>query len=141
MPIKQCNKRCSGCAFTAGTPANKEPWNFIKAELARLAPFPFYCHDTIDWRTETGKFPSKAAFREKGMGLCTGWMEGVKKLAAVGYFKDNPIATKYYAMAAVEQLDIYRFDDDPETRAEALTIMQGVLERLWEKEKRFVESV
>lgn len=139
MPIKTCNKRCSGCAFTRGSEANREPDNSITAQLAVMGPFPFYCHEGIDYSTlKPGKM-ERTEFHRREMKLCTGWLEGVKELAATGYYKENAMVTKVYAMLADENLAIFVQSEDPEDKKEALGTLRRLLKRLDQKRRRFLK--
>jgi hypothetical protein len=141
MPIKSCNKRCSGCALTRGAVANLEPDNYITANLAVMGPFPFYCHAHIDYSTlKPGKM-SREEFREREMVLCTGWLEEVKKLAATGYYSENAMVTKVFAKLADENLAIFLQSDDPDDKKEASEILYRLLKELSDKRKRFQTGV
>lgn len=137
MPVRERDQRCSGCAFTKGSEANSEPRNFIVATLAMLGPFPFYCHEDIDWRNETGGRKTRAEFVEKEYQLCAGWREKVRELAGTGYYKDHPMITKVYAQVALENLEIFLSTDDPEDKAEAQMLLTRTLEQLVKKEQSF----
>jgi hypothetical protein len=59
--------RCKTCAFTAGTPANKDEITRLKAELCVIAYQPFFCHsNAVEDKIPEGK--------ER---LCAGWAESV----------------------------------------------------------------
>ena len=137
MPIKTCNKRCSGCALTPGAEANLEPDNRITAKLAVMGPFPFYCHSNIDYDTlKPGKM-SRQEFRERRMTLCSGWLEEVKELAKTGYYDEAAMITKAYATIAHEDLATFLQSDDPDDKAEAGERLKTLLQRLCDKRKRF----
>lgn len=139
MPLKSCNKRCDGCALTPGAEANLEPDNHLTAMLAVMGPFPFYCHAFIDYKNLKSKTRSKKAFRENkdNFVLCTGWLEEVQKLAATGYYKENPVFTKSLAVLAKENLDIFCASDDPDDKEDARKLVERFLLKLAEKRQRF----
>lgn len=140
MPIKACNERCSGCALTKGAEANLEPDNYLKANLAVMGPFPFYCHATIDYSTLKPGLMSRQEFRERGMMLCTGWLEEVRKLAATGYYDDNPMITKALAKLADENLSIFIASGNREDKREAMDVLHRVLGKLVDKRRRFEDG-
>lgn len=139
MPIKTCNQRCSGCALTTGAEANLEPDNYIVARLAVMGPFPFYCHAHVDYDTLPAGRMSRNEFRERGMVLCTGWLEEVRKLAETGYYKDSPVATKLFADIARRNLSLFTNSDDPDEKEQALDTLFQLLKRLNEKRLKFEE--
>ena len=137
MPVKKCNKRCDGCALTPGATANLEPDNRITAKLAVMGPFPFYCHENIDYDTlKPGKM-SRQEFHERGMVLCSGWLEEVKELAKTGYYTERGMMTKAMAELADENLSIFLHSEDPEEKSEAQERLERFLKQLCDKRRRF----
>lgn len=137
MPVKECNRRCEGCALTEGAAANNEPWNNLTAMLAVLGPFPFYCHDTFDWQNTDGRNQARTFIRENGFVLCSGWMEQVRELAETGYYKENPIITKCKAISARGALELFLATDDQEEKDESSAEMFRILTMLGDKKRRF----
>jgi hypothetical protein len=137
MPLKLCNQRCEGCAYTEGAAANSEVKNHLIAMLAVFGPFPFYCHDSMeDWRKQSNHI-QRSELREKGIGLCTGWLESVKDLAATGYYKDNPIITKCLAISAVNNVNDMLASDDDEDKGYFRDLAMTQIKRLAKKRKRY----
>lgn len=135
-----CEQRCSGCAFTPGTEANREPNNHLRALICLLGPSPFWCHANIDWRAPR---PHKVSLKEyqilaQTAGICRGWQEAVRELAATGYYQENPIVTKYVGLAALDQLDLFLAKDvDPEIKEDAGETLKRLVKLLGKKRRKF----
>jgi hypothetical protein len=141
MPVKACNKRCSGCALTAGSEANQEVKSRLVAKLAVLGPFPFYCHATFDWQNESSGKKTRAEFQEKQFGLCSGWMEEVRELAATGYYKEASMPTKVFALVAKDTLEEFIVEEDAEEKKLLAKKLEDLLLRLADKRKRYQSNV
>jgi hypothetical protein len=82
-----CNKPCGGCALTKGAAANTEPNNHLAAMIAVLGPFPFYCHDAMDWRNDFTHYLPPRLLKQRGeLNVCEGWKREVRDLAETGYY-------------------------------------------------------
>lgn len=119
-----CQKRCDTCAFTPGSDANREPKNLITAKLAALTPFPFYCHEAIDWKAERSGGRTRAEFvamKAGGFHVCQGWRDEVAGLHKAGYYADgNAEARKGFGLAAYEFFTNWlTTKDDDEFKAES----------------------
>jgi hypothetical protein len=79
---------CNGCALTDGACANLEPKNQLTARICVRAGIPFYCHDTAlaDWRDPVSF--KVAILKRQPVPICQGWTREVRRLAALGYFKE-----------------------------------------------------
>jgi hypothetical protein len=131
-------ERCKGCAFTAGSAANKEPDNHVKGILCVLGPHPFYCHDAIDWKNPEyhARMP-KDKFHELKPKICEGWREEVKALAETGYYKENAKVTKIYGELALETLEDILRETDPEEKRELWKKFGDLLKGLSKKWKKY----
>jgi len=142
MPLKDCDKQCSGCALKPGGAANREPLNRLTAELAVLGPFPFYCHEFIDYSKNDGRKITRADFQEmKGnFRICTGWREAVAELAKTGYYHEAPLTKKIMALQAHDILKTFSDIEDAEEKKGAVQILKRLLMKLTRNKRRFVKT-
>lgn len=136
--MERCQTPCEGCALTPGAAANLEPNNYLKALICVLGPVPFWCHDGQDWANPDNHKPMTAAdFRERGFRVCAGWKREVARLAATGYYKENPEVTKAIAMLASGQLETLLGSDNAEDKEEAAGMLEAMMKRLGDKRQKF----
>lgn len=102
-----------------------------------MGPFPFYCHDNIDYKEETGVVSGRKEFVEKGFVLCSGWLEEVRELAKTGYYDEQSLVTKCRSVLARENLEIFLVTEDLEEKQEAHEMLQKLLLALAKKRQRF----
>lgn len=97
-------QRCSTCAFTSGTPANRSEITLLKAKLCVQACESFYCHENIH---PDGTLPPG---EER---LCTGFVDAMTMLNAKGFYDRQPEYQRrvWYALL--------RVIDEVETRAQS----------------------
>lgn len=135
-----CNQRCHGCAFTPGSEANREPNNHLRALICLLGPAPFYCHENIDWRqpSRSNVTLEEARAFVQTTTICRGWQESVRELAATGYYKDNPLVTKFIGVAALQQLDMFLSKDvRKDIKQEAARTLRRLMQMLGKKRRKY----
>lgn len=125
-------RECEGCAFKSGAAANREPNNFLKAQLCALGALPFYCHDGQDWRDpESHSVATRREIRGRGIRICFGWKTAVGKLAREGHFREGRILKQCFAVAGLEALHGFlHAGDDAEFKAESLDRLKKILTSL-----------
>lgn len=69
---------CDTCAFRTGAAAHSEVYNRLRAQICAITGVPFWCHHGFDWKTKS-KYITRAEFRERGMRICQGWRDEVRK--------------------------------------------------------------
>jgi hypothetical protein len=129
------DKACSGCAFTSGAAANREPTNFIRAHLALLGGRPFYCHDNIDWQNfhcQTGTPSEIRKFvRDHKMTICKGWQRETSALAKAGFYKDEFTSMlRDIAGYGFQSLELIASSEDQEAKDEAHRGLQWAFREL-----------
>lgn len=132
------SQRCKGCAFTEGTEANQEPNNHLKSLLCVLTPSPFYCHESVDYKNpDVHGRKTRQQMSELKPKICSGWREEVRQLEQTGYYKEKPKITKAVGENALETLDDWLSETDPEDKEELGKIFELHLDNLSGKWKRF----
>lgn len=58
MVEKNCDRRCSGCAFKIGAKANEEIGNRTTAILSAFGGIPFFCHEKMGWTPDQETYPA-----------------------------------------------------------------------------------
>lgn len=97
--------RCEGCAFRAGTDANKCDATRLKAQLCAEIPEEFYCH-----------------MRE---GLCAGWALLVNRLNQEGYHAAQPEWKRHLKRTMVECLRRAEAGEEIDLAAEIMKAMEA----------------
>jgi hypothetical protein len=136
-----CTEACDGCALTKDAAANKEVQNHVKATLTVLAPFPFYCHENMDWENNLSHMlPSKALKALGQLTPCKGWMREVKALAETGYYKEDARFTRQAGVAALNYLNQLLATKPGEQRhEEARKWLWDFYSHLIQKRKKFLK--
>lgn len=131
-----CNA-CHGCAFKEGSAANREPNNSLRGMIAALGGVPFFCHESLDWKNQSGAFSNDGIPRLPGVRprICNGWRAEVKRLAAAGRFSSGRLMLRSLARAALTALE--EFLDSPKGKAktQAHTRLTGLVEALTQRSK------
>lgn len=136
---------CEGCALTKGAAANCEPNNHLAAMLAVLGPFPFYCHDAMEWRDELiHHFPPRLLKRLGQLKVCEGWRREVAELAATGYYAGDVVDKRLrrtVAWAALVALNEFTKEGaTPAQKDKARLKLRAYLEELVERKAQFTRG-
>lgn len=103
-----------------------------------LAPHPFYCHESIDWKNpEVHGRVSREQMRSLNLKICQGWRDEVRELNQTGYYEENPVITKVFGESALETLVDISTEKDAEDKKELWKQFQHLVSGLSKKWKKF----
>lgn len=137
---------CEGCALSEGAAANCEPRNHLAAMIAVLTPFPFYCHEGMDWQNPvTHHCPPQVLKRLGQLKLCEGWRREVRALAETGYYKgeDEVDAALRRTVGRAAFVALEKFLTEGLTPAEkesAREQLSAYVHELVEKKRKFLKG-
>jgi hypothetical protein len=126
---------CAGCAYTTGADANREPRNYVAAQLCALGGLPFYCHHAKDGSlVDIREIPveqRRAEIQAGRLQICRGWRRETAELHRAGYFDAARDLKRQFAEAALRALGVFTGSKAGARKERAAKLLRDVLLALW----------